>query len=124
MHETFIDADNSNGRPFMVDAPAGTGKTIVDNAIAANFGGNGKAVRLVSSARYSALQLPDDWTAHSVFKLPLNDHLKPGAFRNIRSETQRANLIRKFNLIVWDEFPMPHGHRVEVLDRILRDPLQ
>lgn len=77
----------------------------------------------VASTGIAALQLTGGGTAYSVFKLPLDDHLKLGAVCNIRTETQRADLIRKYDLNILDGLPMTHSHCAETLDRTLRDIL-
>ena len=68
------------------------------------------------------MQLPGGWTAHSLFKLPMDEALTSSCVCNIISsaQTQRAELIRQSNLIIWDELPMTHRYCVEALDRTLR----
>ena len=85
-------------RPFMIDVPAGTGKTFTEKVISSCSRGNGKTVLAVASTGIAALQLPGGWTAHSMFKLPLNENVVPGAICNIKSETQRAELMKNVML--------------------------
>lgn len=92
----------------MIDAPAGTGKSHTERVIAARLRGEGYTVLIVVSTGIAALQLPGGWTAHSMFKLPLNEGVVDGAFCNIKNESQRAELIRKCDLIIFDELPMTH----------------
>lgn len=61
----------------MIDAPVGTRKTFTDKAIAARLRGLGMTVLIVASTGIAALQLPGGWTAHSFFKLPLDEHVIP-----------------------------------------------
>lgn len=77
----------------MADSPAGTGNTFTEKVIA-RLRGNGNAVITVASTGIAALQLPGGWTAHSMFKLPLEEKVVPGALCNTRNESQRAELIR------------------------------
>ncbi|CAB1109180.1 unnamed protein product [Ectocarpus sp. CCAP 1310/34] len=56
-----------------------------------------------------------------MFKLPLNEKVVDGAFCDINSESQRAELIRKCNLIIFDELPMTHRYCIKALERTLRD---
>ena len=56
-----------------------------------------------------------------MFKLPLNQGVIDGAFCNISNESQRAELIRKCDLIIFDELPMTHRFCIEALERSLRD---
>ncbi|CAB1097406.1 unnamed protein product [Ectocarpus sp. CCAP 1310/34] len=105
----------------MIDAPAGTGKTFTEKCLASRLRGEDKVVLIVASTGIAALQLPGGWTAHSMFKLPMDDNLTPSCVCNISSQTQRAELIRQSNLIIWDELPMTHRYCVEALDRTLKD---
>lgn len=112
---------DGTGRPFMIDAPAGTGKTYTEKCISARLRGENKTVLIVASTGIAALQLPGGWTAHAMFKLPMDEALTPSCVCNINTQTQRAELIRKSDLIIWDELPMTHRYCVEALDRTLQD---
>lgn len=105
----------------MIDAPAGTGKSHTERVIAARLRGEGYIVLIVASTGIAALQLPGAWTAHSMFKLPLNERVVDGAYCDIKNESQRAELIRKCSLIIFDELPMTHRFCIEALERSLRD---
>ena len=68
---------NKDGKAYIIDARAGTGKTYTQKCIAARLRGEGKVVLIVASTGIAALQLPGGWTAHSMFKLPMEDsHLR------------------------------------------------
>lgn len=123
VYNAVINAVNNNQpQPFMIDAPAGTGKTFTEKVIAARLRGQGKVVLIVASTGIAALQLPGGgWTAHSMFKLPMNEYVVSGAVCNINSETQRAELIRKCDLIIFDELPMMHKYCIEAIEITLRD---
>ena len=86
---TAINSVTSN-RPgaYMADSPAGTGKTFTEKVIAARLRGDGRVVPTVASTGIAALQLPGGWTAHSMFKWPLEDNLVSGALRIIRGESR------------------------------------
>ena len=122
VYDTVIHSVNSEqGQPYMIDAPAGTGKTYTEKCLAAKLRGDGKTVLIVASTGIAALQLPGGWTAHSMFKLPMDEKMSPSCVCNISAQTQRAELIRKSDLIIWDELPMTHRFCVEALDRTLKD---
>lgn len=44
-----------------------------------------------------------------------------GAMCSIPAESQRAEVLRKCDLIVWDEIPMSHRFSVEALNLTLQD---
>lgn len=72
----------------MADSPAGTGKTFTEKVRAARLRGNGRVVLTVTSAGIAALQLSGGWTAHSMFKLPLDENVVPRVLcNNIRGES-------------------------------------
>lgn len=122
VYTTVLQSVRTNkGQAYMIDAPAGTGKTFTEKCLASRLRGEDKVVLIVASTGIAALQLPGGWTAHSMFKLPMDDNLTPSCVCNISSQTQRAELIRQSNLIIWDELPMTHRYCVEALDRTLKD---
>ncbi len=122
VYSTVVNSVRCNdGKAYIIDARAGTGKTYTQKCIAARLRGQGKVVLIVASTGIAALQLPGGWTAHSMFKLPMDDKLTPSCVCNIQTQTQRAELIRNADLIIWDELPMTHRYCVEALDRSLRD---
>lgn len=106
---------------FMIDAPAGTGKTYTESILCARLRSMSKLVLCVASTGIAGLQLPGGWTAHSMFKLPLEEKNVSGAMCNISAESQRAEVLRKCDLIVWDEIPMSHRFSVEALNLTLQD---
>ena len=112
---------NSRPQSFMIDAPAGTGKTFTIRAIAAHLRSENRLVLIVASTGIASLQLPGGCTAYSMFKLPLNESNVPGCVCNIPAESQRAKVLAECELIVWDEIPMAHRYSVEALDLTLKD---
>jgi hypothetical protein len=61
-------------------------------------------------------------TAHSRFKIPIDLHDESTC--NITQKMKVAELVRKADLIIWDEAPMMHRRAFEVVDRTLRDLMQ
>ena len=122
VYSTVIDSvRNKDGKAYIIDSRAGTGKTYTEKCISARLRGEGKTVQTVASTEFAALQLPGSWTAHGMFKLPMDEKLTPSRVCNIKTQTQRADLIRNAYLIIWDELPMTHRYCVEALERSLRD---
>lgn len=68
-----------DGKAYMIHSRAGTGKSYTIKCIAARLRGQGKIIVLiVASTGIAALQLPGAWTAHSMFKLPMDESLLCG----------------------------------------------
>ena len=86
---------NDKGGIFMIDAPAGTGKTFTECAITAHIRAHGKLVLCTATTGIASLILPGDLTAHSTFKLPFGDDAIQGSLCNIAAESQRADVLQR-----------------------------
>jgi len=76
-------------------------------------------VLIVASSRITSLLLLGGRTAHSRFKIPIDLHDE--STWNITQHMKVAKLVRKADLIIWDEAPMMHRRAFEAVDRTLRD---
>jgi len=76
-------------------------------------------VLAVASSRIAYLLLLDGKTAHSKFKIPIDLHDE--LTYNITQQMKVAELVRKDDLIIWDEAPMMHCRAFEAVDRTLHD---
>nr|GFA89717.1 DNA helicase [Tanacetum cinerariifolium] len=99
----------------------GTGKTFLWKVITTALRSEEKIVLTVASSGIVSLLLPSGRTAHSRFQLPLN--LKDESTCHIKKNSQLVDLLRRTNLIIWDEAPMNDRRCFETLDRCLRDIL-
>ncbi|CAM9823782.1 unnamed protein product, partial [Laminaria digitata] len=90
-------------------------------ALAADIRAKGNLILCTASTGIAALLLPGGLTAHSTFKIPFGDKLVEGAFCNVKAETERAEVLRRASLIIWDEIPMANKLAPEALDLALRD---
>ena len=61
-------------------------------------------------------------TAHSRFKIPIP--VMEDSTCNVKAQSDLAKLIKKTNLIIWDEVFSCHRYNIEAVDRTLRDILQ
>jgi hypothetical protein len=60
--------------------------------------------------------------AHSRFKIPIDLHDESTC--NITQQMKVAKLVRKADLIIWDEAPMMHRRAFETVDQTVRDLMQ
>ena len=67
----------------------------------------GDVVVCVASSGIAALLLPLGRTAHSTFKIPL-ENLHDQSFCSIVKNSSRADMFRSAKLIVWDEIGPQH----------------
>ncbi len=76
----------------------------------------------VTSSGITSLFLLGGRTTHSRFKIPIDLHDELTC--NITEQMKVAELVRKADLIIWDEAPMMHRRVFEAIDRTLRDLMQ
>ncbi|XP_010484906.1 PREDICTED: ATP-dependent DNA helicase PIF1-like [Camelina sativa] len=113
--------ENGDGRFFFLNGPWGTGKTYLYRTLITKLRAMKKIVLPVASSGIAALLLPEDRTAHSRFKIPITLH--EHSMCEIKKGSMLAELIRKTDLIIWDEAPMTHRFAFEAVDRSMRDLL-
>jgi hypothetical protein len=111
---------DGNSRVFFLCGPGGTGKTFVYNTVCHRLRAEGKIVLCVASSGVAALLLPGGRTAHSTFRIPI-DNLDAESLCHISKQDKRAQLLQAIDLIIWDEAPMQSRFAHEALDRTLRD---
>jgi hypothetical protein len=110
------------GKLIFVDGPGGTGKTFLYSVMLASVRGRapgGRIALAVASSGIAALLLTGGRTAHSRFKIPIKVH--ETAMCRLPKQSHDADLLRRAELIVWDEAPMSHKHAVLAVDRALQD---
>ncbi len=76
----------------------------------------------IASSRIASLLPLGSRNAHSRFKISIDLHDESTC--NITQHMKVAELVRKANLIIWDEAPMMHHRAFEVVDQTLRDLMQ
>ncbi|KAF5318680.1 hypothetical protein D9619_010670 [Psilocybe cf. subviscida] len=114
------DVLSSTGSLFFLNGPGGTGKTFVYNTVCARLRSEQIVVLCVSSSGISALLIDGGRTAHSMFRIPV-DNLLSDSFCAIPKNSDRADLMRATRAIIWDEVSAQHRHAIEAVDRTLRD---
>jgi hypothetical protein len=122
-YETILNVvTNKDVKLFFVYGNGGTRKTFVWTTLMSRLQGQGKIVLEVASSGIAYLLFLGGRTAHSRFKIPIDLHDESTC--NITQKMKVAELVRKADLIIWDEAPMMHRRGFEVVDRTLRDLMQ
>ncbi len=122
-YESILDVvTNKQGKLFFVYGSGGTGKTFVWTTLLSRLRRQGKIVLAVASSGITSLLLPGGRTAHSRFKIPIDLHDESTC--NITQQMKVVELVRKADLIIWDEAPMMHRRAFETVDHTLRDLMQ
>ncbi|XP_055939706.1 ATP-dependent DNA helicase pif1-like isoform X2 [Argiope bruennichi] len=107
-----------------LDAPGGTGKTYLINLLLAKIRQRNLIALAVASSGIAAALLTGGRTAHSVFKLPINLSFVENPVCNISRSSDRAKLLKKCKLNVWDECTMTHKLALEALNTAMQDIFQ
>ncbi|POS84862.1 hypothetical protein EPUL_002983 [Erysiphe pulchra] len=106
---------------FFLQGPAGTGKNFLLKTLCSQFRSEGKIVLCVASSGIASLLLPNDRTAHSLFKIPIA--CTEDSVCRILAQRQLANLLRRTApiLIIWDEVTIKSKHKFSAVNKVLRD---
>jgi len=116
----FDSVTHNKQKFFFLSGPGGTGKTFVYKTVCHRIRAEGWIVLCVASSGIAALLMRGGQTAHSMFKIPIDD-LSEDSFCCIPKEGLLAGLIRSTVLIIWDEITMQHRHALEAVDKTCRD---
>ena len=103
---------------FFVDAPGGTGKTFLFNAILAHYRLQNKICLALASSGIASILLSGGRTGHSRFKIPLSVSYDTSIKLSKRSDLGR--LLIAADIIIWDEAPMQSKNVISCVDRLLR----
>ena len=111
---------NGEGACVFVDAPAGSGKTMMSKALLARVRGGGNVALATASTGIAGCLLPGGTTAHSRFKLAINplETYTIKVTRRVNDVTRK--LLSEAKLIIWDEAPNMHKWHFEALEKGLR----
>ena len=119
-YNTIMDAVSTNqSKTFFLHGPAGTGKTFVYNTLCHSLRSQSKIVLCVASSGIASLLLQGGRTVHFRFKVPIQIH--ETSMCSIKKGTSLAELLKRADLIVWDEAPMQHRHIAEAINCTLKD---
>lgn len=111
--------EKNEGGVFFVYGSGGCGKTYLWRTLICKLRSERKIVLPVASSGIAATLMPGGRTAHARFKIPIviDEH----SMCSISHTSDIAELIKRTNLIIWDEAPMQHRYAFECLDHSLRD---
>ena len=119
-HKILQSIANNDGMLFFITGFGGCGKTYLYQALCHALRAEGIIILCVASTGLTCLLLPGGQTAHSTFKIPI-DNLDVDSICCIPKESLRADLLRSAKAIIFDECLMIHRHCFEALDRTFQD---
>ncbi|MBW0567172.1 hypothetical protein O181_106887 [Austropuccinia psidii MF-1] len=102
-----------------LDGPGGSGKTYLLNCILVECEKLKLNVAAVCASGIAALLLFNGTSAHLAFGIPLN--VQEDSTCSWLPSDQNAQLLKKLDVIIWDEISMQHRYAVEAVDRSLKD---
>ncbi len=92
----------------------------VDTSFAYQLRSEGRIMLCVASSGIASLLLDGGRTAHSRFKIPV-ENLHGESVCGVSKESQLAALYRAADALIWDEAANQHRFAMEAVDRSLRD---
>lgn len=117
--------DLTDTLPVMVHAPAGFGKSHSFNAIAAKVRSEGKTLAIMASTGLAALSFPGGRTCHATFKMNIVEDPSVDEIQcDFGDTTDKADFLRRIDILIWDEAPMAHRAWMEAIDKKLRQVTQ
>ena len=111
--------NSETGKIFFLDAPGGTGKTFVLNALLSAVRSDGFVALATAMSAVASKLLLNGTTVHSRFKVPIQ--IKETSFCSFSQSDATGKLLLRTKLIIIDEVSMGHKHVFEAIDRTLRD---
>jgi ATP-dependent DNA helicase PIF1 len=109
---------SKESKAFFVDAPGGTGKTYVFNAILAAIRSDKKIAIAVASSAIASQLLKGGTTAHRRFGIPLS--INQNSTCKCSERTNSGKTIKMASIIIWDEAPMQSRWCIEAVNRSLQ----
>ena len=107
---------------FFFDAPAGSGKTFLLQALLHMVRADGEIAIAVASTGITALQLDKGGTVHSKLKAPL--FVTPDSSLNISAQSAIAKVICRAKLLVYEEAVMHNVDLLNAVDKTFKDMRQ
>jgi hypothetical protein len=105
---------------FFLNGPGGTGKTFFYNTVCHRVRSETFIVLCVASSGIAALLLNGGQTAHSTFKIPV-EQLHQDSSCGIIKESRYAEMLRIAKLLIWDEAGNQSRFALKAVDRSLQD---
>jgi len=115
--------EENKGSIFFLDAPGGTGKTLILNLRLAKIRQRKKTALAVASWGIASTLLMGGRTAHSAFKLPLNLAHGDDPACDVSTGSGQAKVLQQCTAIIWDDCTMAHKKALDALRHNVAGPL-
>lgn len=114
--------ESTRNKVHFVDGPGGTGKTTMYKHLIRSVTELDKEVIAGAHTGIAAQLLPNGFTIHSTFGVPLQITERSTSW--LTPNCDRAQVIKDCSLIIWDEAPMSSSDMLRIVDDLLRDLMQ
>ena len=111
--------NRESGFLFCLNAPGGTGKSFILNALLDGLRGDGYVALATASSGVASKELHNGTTIHSRFKVPIN--IQSTSMCSFNASDATGKLIKMTKLIIIDEMTMSHKYVYEAMDRSIRE---
>lgn len=116
--EVMSSLSHGSGRIFFIDAPGGTGKTFLINAILSAVRADGHIAIATALSAIASKLLEGGTTLHSKLKVPID--IKKDSICSFTNLCGIGKLFKEAKLLVIDEGPMGHRHIFEAVSRSVK----
>ncbi len=110
---------NSTHQVFLINSPGGYGKTFLFTTILYAVRSKEKIALAVAPTGLASENMEGGRTAHSRFRIPIP--ISTESMCDISAQSKLAELLRRAELIVWDEVFGAHRLCIECVDRTMKD---
>ena len=124
----LIVSGNPEGGYYFIDGPGGTGKTTLFNALLSfvrsrplEQDGKHHIAVAVAASGIASLLLRGGRTAHNRFGLGINVDETTTCQYTTSRPCARTEILRRAEIIIWDEAPMSSKHMLHAVNRCLQD---
>ena len=114
----FGEPDEPISRAVFIDAPAGSGKTMVVETLAMDVRSNGLLAISSALTGIAATLMSEASTYHSMSKAPIN--VTKDSYLSVTRKCARGKKLIRAAVIFIDEITMMHRYQLECLDRSLQ----
>jgi len=118
MDKFNIALENNQQKLFFINAPGGTGKSFLLNALLANWRSKGYVCPASGSSGISAILLKGGKTCHSMFGIPILCY--DDSVSSIKKNSNVGKMLILSKLVIWDEVSMSSKLNIKCVDKLFQ----
>jgi len=106
---------------LLIKAQSGRGKTYLLNTIITALRSKKLIVLPCASTAVASLQLDNATTAHTLFKIPVQNDIPQDLRCSVTIDSRRGVLLKAATAFIWDECACIHRYCIESVSRLLKE---